>query len=78
MIVRTRNSTYEIEDSKIRCLSTTHPEKDTRITEDWKPYTMLMGPSIGGVMRIIWDDDCMTTTSIVVDIEDDELTRWAV
>lgn len=79
MIVKTRNSTYEIKDGKIRLVSTKKPGRYNLVTDEWKKYGALMGPNVGSVLRILWEDEeTMTTTSTVVDIEDDELTGWAV
>jgi lambda repressor-like predicted transcriptional regulator len=76
MIVKTRNSTYEIEGRKIRRLETKDSTRDTGITDDWKKFQALIGPRLGCTMYIIWptkgEFTKSTTTSTVMDIEDDE------
>lgn len=78
MIVKTRNSTYEIEGVRIRCLATSNPGRDTGITSEWRMFEALIGPRVGNVLRIIWGDKA-TTTSTVIHIEDEDLeTGWTV
>jgi len=55
MLVKTENSTYEIEDQKIRRLygkdkATERQGKDG----DWREFETLIGPEMGKSMLIIW------------------------
>lgn len=83
MIVITKNSTYEIEDGKIRCLET-KGSKDTGITEEWREFSVKIGPRIGESMIIMWliDDDQQwsTRTSAVQGVENDDESQfgWVV
>lgn len=56
MLVKTENSTYEIEGKKIRRLygnrdATERQGKDG----DWREFESLAGPNIGECMIIIWE-----------------------
>lgn len=75
MIVKTKNSTYEIEGDEIRCLSTKRTDyDDVVITSEWKKFHTRFGTHVGASLRIFWDKwgQSATTTSIILEIEDDE------
>jgi hypothetical protein len=81
MLVKTENSTYEIQDDQIRRL--TGAAKPTpRQGEDgeWKDFAYLVGPKIGEGLLIVWETSSneageamifrSTVTSLVLEIQD--------
>ncbi|KKN58924.1 hypothetical protein LCGC14_0547260 [marine sediment metagenome] len=78
MIIKTQNSTYEMEDKKIHSLSGAS-DRDTGISGEWRKFAFCTGVSVGVPLRIYWFDRTMTTTSNVASVEDDEPEMgWSV
>ncbi len=74
MIVKTKNSTYEVIDNKIRRLyGTEGPTVRQGDDGDWKEFMEMLGPEVGKRMCIIWKftEDLVaqtTQTSVVIEI----------
>lgn len=74
MFIKTKNSIYEIETSTsvIRRITPKEIKKLTGITSDWRPYSEIIIPALGGNLFVVFENGMYTRTTKVLAIQNSE------